>query len=313
MQILPLIVIHVYLYIVCWIIYKAKRNVLAWMIAPIITLNIILPAVLFDLETGIFFRITFGFLCAWILNFRLLALFFKSIPKGSNFAYFCFAMILPIRISKDKRAKSIHSFSSILIKIGLIFSALILDYWAEISNQQVWIEMMVLLLYPWILYWIAGSLFDICSYFVEMILGIHLDSNFDRPYLSSTFAEFWGKRWNLVISSLLKETIYIPVLKTLHSRSIAVFASFLTSSIMHELMFFYLTDQTPLLWFKFFFINGCFSILEAYILQKTNLKGSVIWRIIVIICLLYSSREMFFSPFHDAGSSSRIRKFLLGF
>ena len=39
------------------------------------------------------------------------------------------------------------------------------------------------------------------------ILGFDLDPNFRRPYLSSSFSEFW-KRWHISLSTWLRDYLY---------------------------------------------------------------------------------------------------------
>jgi D-alanyl-lipoteichoic acid acyltransferase DltB (MBOAT superfamily) len=42
------------------------------------------------------------------------------------------------------------------------------------------------------------------------LIGLHLPQNFFRPYLSKNPAEFWN-RWNITLSSFIKDYIYIPL------------------------------------------------------------------------------------------------------
>lgn len=45
---------------------------------------------------------------------------------------------------------------------------------------------------------------------VAKLFGYNLPTNFNFPYISSTFSEFW-KRWHISLSSWLKEYLYIPL------------------------------------------------------------------------------------------------------
>ena len=45
---------------------------------------------------------------------------------------------------------------------------------------------------------------------VARTLGFELTTNFRRPYLSSSFSEFW-KRWHISLSSWFKDYVYIPL------------------------------------------------------------------------------------------------------
>ena len=42
------------------------------------------------------------------------------------------------------------------------------------------------------------------------LFGYKLESNFNYPYISQTFSEFW-RRWHISLSSFLKEYLYIPL------------------------------------------------------------------------------------------------------
>jgi hypothetical protein len=244
---------------------------------------------------------------------------FKKI-RNDQFRLFCFALALPMRISVEPKGNENSSFKlagMIIFKIFMVIIALILDYLCEASGELIYVDLMVFLGYPWILYWIAGALFDLASLLSVLILNIKVDSNFDNPYLAITFGEFWGRRWNLVVSNLLKETIYIPVLKLSGAnRFLAVISSFFASACMHELMFYYLTGSFPFVWFKFFFVNGIFCIIESIVrpILLRNFKwGAFFWRVNTTLVLLYVSKMLFFSPLHVSGTSSEIRKFLIGF
>ncbi|TVU04169.1 hypothetical protein EJB05_50262, partial [Eragrostis curvula] len=43
------------------------------------------------------------------------------------------------------------------------------------------------------------------------LAGMELEMQFDRPYLSSSLREFWGRRWNLMVSAILRSAVYDPV------------------------------------------------------------------------------------------------------
>ena len=45
---------------------------------------------------------------------------------------------------------------------------------------------------------------------VSQMLGIRLQENFDTPYFSQTFREFW-RRWHITLGAWLREYVYIPL------------------------------------------------------------------------------------------------------
>jgi D-alanyl-lipoteichoic acid acyltransferase DltB (MBOAT superfamily) len=43
------------------------------------------------------------------------------------------------------------------------------------------------------------------------ILGLDLMENFRRPYLATTTAEFWARRWHLSLTTWFRDYVYIPL------------------------------------------------------------------------------------------------------
>jgi alginate O-acetyltransferase complex protein AlgI len=52
---------------------------------------------------------------------------------------------------------------------------------------------------------------------VSRLFGIELSPNFDVPYFSRTFSEFWN-RWHITLSHWLRDYIYFPILRALAKR-----------------------------------------------------------------------------------------------
>lgn len=80
----------------------------------------------------------------------------------------------------------------------------------------------------------AYSLFAIAA---AIPFGIRLPMNFDSPYLSTSFHEFW-KRWNITLSSWLKDYIYIPLggnRKGLIRKYLNIIVVLLISALWHGL------------------------------------------------------------------------------
>lgn len=49
-----------------------------------------------------------------------------------------------------------------------------------------------------------------CAIGVGKLFGIDLMTNFDRPYLATTFSEFWRK-WHISLSTWFRDYVYIPL------------------------------------------------------------------------------------------------------
>ncbi|KAK3432586.1 hypothetical protein EUGRSUZ_D00093 [Eucalyptus grandis] len=114
-------------------------------------------------------------------------------------------------------------------------------------------------------------------------LGVELEPQFREPYLSSSLQDFWGKRWNLMVTNILRLTVYEPVHNAASAvvgrkwaSLLAVMAAFLVSGLLHELIFFYMGRMKPtweVMWF--FVIHGACLVVEVMVKRKCGTK----WRL----------------------------------
>ena len=84
---------------------------------------------------------------------------------------------------------------------------------------------------------------------ISRMLGIRLAENFDAPYLSQSFQEFW-RRWHMSLGSWLREYVYIPLggnRKGRLRKTVNLILTFLVSGLWHGVRY--------LLWGLF---NGVF-------------------------------------------------------
>ncbi|KAL4448168.1 hypothetical protein ABPG75_005387 [Micractinium tetrahymenae] len=110
------------------------------------------------------------------------------------------------------------------------------------------------------------------------LLGIQVSTHFENPYAATSAADFWNKRWNLVVSNVLRACIYDPIMEgrlvmrpgakiprfSRARRMAAVFAVFVASGLVHEALFWYQSGtHTPhLLWFWHFVFWGLIIVAE---------------------------------------------------
>lgn len=90
-------------------------------------------------------------------------------------------------------------------RVGVIVSAISADP-AACSGPYALIAMV---LYSLQLYADFSGGID-CVLGVSRILGLTLSENFDAPYLSQSFQEFW-RRWHITLGAWLREYVYIPL------------------------------------------------------------------------------------------------------
>ena len=115
---------------------------------------------------------------------------------------------------------------------------------------------------------------------ISRILGVNLSENFDTPYLSQSFQEFW-RRWHMTLGGWLKEYVYIPLggnRKGKVRKVINLIVTFLVSGLWHGVQY--------LLWGLF---NGIFVAVGTKLQTKwknlnrigTFLLVSLLWSFFV--------------------------------
>lgn len=73
--------------------------------------------------------------------------------------------------------------------------------------------------------------FDFVS-FCFLAAGLSLDSLHRTPIAARSLAEFWGQRWNRVVSAWLHTFVYLPLARRRCPR-LGVFCAFLVSGVLH--------------------------------------------------------------------------------
>ena len=143
----------------------------------------------------------------------------------------------------------------------------------------------ILFLYSLYIYLILDIILATTRALARALKGLELEPHFDEPYLSSSLQDFWGRRWNLMVSSILRTTVYKPTLG-FWARHVgpkwasipAVMTTFLVSGLMHELIFYYWCRVWPTwepTWF--FILHG--SCLSAEIILKKAVGTTDTWRL----------------------------------
>ncbi|KAH6810324.1 hypothetical protein C2S51_024086 [Perilla frutescens var. frutescens] len=240
---------------------------------PVLILNLILPLSLHTMHLGG----SSAFFLVWLANFKLIMLSFGtgplsdpsiSLPKFTAFA------CLPIRSHHSSSKRGLKSFWNYLAKALLICLFLkMYDYTDSVHPKLTWA------LYALHIYCGLEIILAIFGGLARALIGIELEPQFDEPYLSSSLQEFWGRRWNIMVTRILRPTVYEPVLN--FSAAItarewaplpAVVATFLVSGLMHELIFYYLGRGKPSGEITLFFVlHGV--CLAAEVAVKKTAKG----------------------------------------
>ncbi|KAJ0017525.1 hypothetical protein Pint_09696 [Pistacia integerrima] len=273
-----------YCYAIGKIIPKGFTRLLA--IFPVIFIFLILP---FNLHAINFVGPT-SFFLVWLANFKLLLFAFGKGPLSSyrnlSLQTFIALACFPIKIQHHQSSQNLQktplktskSPQKHAVKF-LLLAFFLLIY----NNKQNFHPDIMLFMYCIYLYLSLELTLLLGGALARTLIGIELEPQFAEPYLSTSLQDFWGRRWNLMVSDILRPTVYNPV-RFISSRVIgakwarvpAVLATFLVSGLMHELLFYYFGRAKPR-WDVtcFFLLHGL--CLAAEMAGKGALKDK--WRL----------------------------------
>eukprot|EP00890_Picochlorum_soloecismus_P005095 jgi/Picsp_1/5587/NSC_02946-R1_protein len=144
------------------------------------------------------------------------------------------------------------------------------------------------------LYAFLAVIMQIFSVLLQGFCGLAVAPHYDQPYLSTSFTDFWSRRWNLNTGYTLRFLIYDPIsqgsiISTIRidekkkknsinsqystssksRRAVALCASFFVSGLMHEMFIGYLRYRFSGYWLTFFAVQGPCIVLEWYLKRLT--------------------------------------------
>ncbi|XP_059664404.1 acyl-CoA--sterol O-acyltransferase 1-like [Cornus florida] len=248
-------------------------------IFPIVGLFLYLPLNLSSVNLGS----TTNFFISWLADFKLLLFAYGKGPLSPNppipLSRFITIACLPIKIqnhpSHQTTQKSHKSPLNYAIKI-MLFSTLLRSY----SYKQYYHPKFIMLLYCFHIYLSLDLMLAMVGALVRALARLELEPQFDDPYLSSSLQDFWGRRWNLMVTGILRPTVYDPV-RSISTRFIgrkwsplpAVLATFFLSGMMHELIFYNFGRVKPT-WEVtcFFLLHGMCLAVEIVIKKAVDGK-----------------------------------------
>ncbi|KAK3198911.1 hypothetical protein Dsin_022326 [Dipteronia sinensis] len=277
---------------------------------PIIYLFTILPLYL----SSPFLTGLSGLVLTWLANFKLLLFAFdhQNHPPPNSFLHFIFLTCLPIKIKQNNKPSSENP--KIPSKLALNYPTKVvlltafvcsLDYRANLHPR------ILLVIYCLILYLLLDVVFGVCNYATRALLGIELESPSDEPYFSTSLQDFWGRRWNLMVTNVLRFTVYKPVRSCVGNALggrrwdplaavMGLLSTFLVSGLMHELIFYYVTRGTPtweVTWF--FVLHGACLAVEFGLKSLTTGKFRLHWAVsgpLTVGFVVATAMWLFFPP-----------------
>ncbi|MED6173442.1 hypothetical protein PIB30_059438 [Stylosanthes scabra] len=209
-------------------------------IAPIICFYLFIP---FNFSS-VHLRGNTGFFFGWLGTFKLILFAFNKGPLSSDpsisLVRFVAAASLPIKIQQNEqhiRSKTSHikprfnpsnpnqlyqngplppdpSIRSKSSDFGTNPSSSGPEQRKDISNQPQQSDQIhpkvILGMYCFHIYFMLDMLLATFAALAKTLLGMELEPQFNKPLLSTSLQDFWGRRWNLMVTSILRPAVYQP-------------------------------------------------------------------------------------------------------
>ncbi|GKV43783.1 hypothetical protein SLEP1_g51036 [Rubroshorea leprosula] len=277
---------------------------------PVISLFLFLPMNLFSCYyvcglTSIFL--------SWYANFKLILFSFDHGPLSPlppQLLHFIFIASLPIKIKKypPQEKPQTSSLGTIILAIKVAITIMLFEAYNYGKHLNANI---VLALFPIHFIFETECIYALFQIPPKLFSGFELEPQFKEPLLANSFQDFWGQRWNLMSSDVLRPIIYNP-LRSISARIIggrwaslpAVLVTFFVSGLLHELIYFHLTHHPPT-WEAtcYFVMHGiCVDVEIVLKKKKVILIGrkwqflNIISRLLLLGFLLVTSRWILFAP-----------------
>ncbi|KAI6704620.1 hypothetical protein NL676_007582 [Syzygium grande] len=261
---------------------------------PVILLFLLLPLRLTTISLG---GLT-AFFVAWLCNFKLLLLACGKGPLAPppppspplSLPLFVAVASLPIKIGPSTGSAGaknggggdgdgLKSPANYVTKCLLVVSLFPLYQRSDYVHEKV--MMMAYSIHMYLGLEVALAAVGAAA---GRLIGVAVEPQFDEPYLATSLQDFWGRRWNLMVTSILRPSVYDPV-RSASGRFVgrqwaslpAMLATFAVSALMHELIFYYIGRKEPA-WVVtgFFLLHGVAVVAE--VVAKKALRGTR-WRL----------------------------------
>ncbi|GLT57543.1 hypothetical protein SLA2020_305090 [Shorea laevis] len=265
----------------------------------------------------------------WLGNFKLLLFSLDQGPlclPPHKLSHFIITACLPIQVKQNPSSKTFQKTSphpnppSVPRPIQWGVKLLLLALVYHVSNYRQHLPKTVLVpIYCLQIYLLVELLLDTSAAPVRAFLRVELEPQFNDPYLATSLQDFWGRKWNLVVSGILRPTIYDPIRRI--STGIvgprwaalpAVIAVFVVSGLMHELIYYHLTRVRPtweVTWF--FIIHGICVTMEVAVKKVVRERwqlNPVISRPLTAVFMAATGHWLFFPQFLRNGIDEKLKR-----
>lgn len=277
-------------------------------ILPLVSLFTVLPLSL----SSVHFGAVTAFFLTWLCNFKLLLFAFDQGPLSSNpslsLLHFIAIACLPIKLkTQETPSHHIPTKNSLKSPLNYALKASILALVIKSYDYKPFMRPYFILALYCIHVYLAAEIVLVMSIVpARAMFGFEIEPQFDDPYLSTSLQDFWGRRWNLMVTSILRPTVYHPVRRIctgvcgrVWALPLALVATFFVSGLMHELIYFYQSRAKPTWEVTLFFVlQGVSTSLEIMVkraLGDTWRLPQFISTILTLGFLGLTSFELFFA------------------
>lgn len=157
-------------------------------------------------------RAILSFIFLWTVPSKLLLLCWDAgiDYPSSGFLYFATIVMLPIRV-RGKKAKEQGHDTTHKGPFWWQFIAviIILNIYSYRKGLPIWA---IYVLYACHIYLGLELMLGGLAKLATACFGVESDPQFNNPFMSASLSEFWGRRWNLVVTTILRSTVYNPAL-----------------------------------------------------------------------------------------------------
>ncbi|KAI3524016.1 hypothetical protein L1887_02609 [Cichorium endivia] len=257
-----------------------------------------------------------SFFIAWLANFKLLLFAYGKGPLSSNppipllrFVPMACLPIKAVHTPSSSNPKSSTQESKKKVKKISLFKVLLFGMLLKVYHYNEYIHpKLKMSLYCIHIYFMLEIVLAMVAYLARTLVQMELEPQFDEPYLATSLQDFWGRRWNLMVTSILHPTIYDPVrsismrfMSRQWATLVAIFTSFLVSGLMHEFIFYNIGGLKPTgEVICFFLLHGILVSVEVAIKKATMGKLNlppIVSRPLTLGCVLITCFSLFFPPF----------------
>uniref|UniRef100_A0A7N1A095 Wax synthase domain-containing protein n=1 Tax=Kalanchoe fedtschenkoi TaxID=63787 RepID=A0A7N1A095_KALFE len=252
-------------------------------ISPVVVLFLLLPLRI----TSIHSVGATSFFIAWLATFKLLLFAFDKGPLASDpsisLACFCAAASLPIKITPklnnnniDEESAPPSSKPARWYVVRAAATAVVVKLYAF---QDLFHPTAMTFIKCFHIYLALELILAVARAAARAGLGIELEPQFNDLHRTASLREFWGRRWNLMVTGILRPTVYEPVMSRssgllgrANAQRFAVMVTFGVSAAMHELIDYYLNRLHPTGKITaFFMLHGACVVAETTV--RRRLKG----------------------------------------